>query len=172
MSGLILILILVAWLYATTKLTRFCIGKFNLSTGNKKQIVQVVCFIFIFIMPVADDIAGGFQFRALCANQTIFFINTEKAKNSTVQLRRPKDKIINMIIPIRAQVWDWVDSHSGITLIKYTYFYAKGGWLSHFIGFPQGSPPYTFNGACGSKKPISIIKKLNITEDTSTYYGE
>jgi hypothetical protein len=172
MSGIILILILVFWFYVTKKMTGWLVLKLRLLKGNKKKFVQVTCFIFIFFMPVADDIAGGFQFRKLCAENTAVFIDYENARNATIQLVRQDDKIINKIIPIREDVRDWVDSRTAKTLIKYTYFNAKGGWLSHLIGFPQGSPPYTFDGSCGAKKPVSIMKKLNITEDTKNYYGE
>ncbi|MBU1393472.1 MAG: hypothetical protein KJ856_10450 [Gammaproteobacteria bacterium] len=153
-------------------MTEWLVLKLNLLKGNKKKIVQVTCFIFIFFMPVADDIAGGIQFRKLCAENTAVFIDYENARNATIQLVRQDDKIINKIIPIREDVRDWVDSRTGKTLIKYTYLNARGGWLSHLVGFPQGSPPYTFDGSCGAKKPVSIMEKLNITEDTKNYYGE
>ena len=172
MSGIILILILAFWFYITKKMTGWLVLKLRLPKGNKKQFVQVTCFIFIFVMPVSDDIAGGFQFRELCDENTDVFIDFENARNATIQLVRQDDKIINKIIPIRESVWDWVDSKNGRTLIKYTRFYAEGGWLSHLVGFPQGSPPYTFDGSCGAKKPVLEIKELNITEDTKNYYGE
>lgn len=170
MSGIILLLVLVIWAFVVIKLTGFFVRKMQF--GVTKVLVSMVLFVLLFIVPVADDIAGGFQFRAICKQGSKLLYDAEKAQGKTVQLKNTPDRKMIKIVPIREKIWDWVDPNTGETLIQYKYYYAKGGWLSRSIGFPQGSPPYTFDGSCGSKKSVSIFDQLNITEDVSKYYGE
>jgi len=170
MSGIILLLVLAVWFYAVIKLSGYCTSKMQF--GSKKAITNIILFLFIFLAPVADDIVGGFQFRALCEEGMQPVYDAKKIEGKIVQLKNSPDQVIAKIIPIREQIWDWVDPGTGKTLIKYRYYYATGGWLSRLIGFPQGSPPYTFDGSCGSRESYLIFDQLNITKNVNSYYGE
>ena len=170
MSGIILIVLLAFWLYLAIKMSSFFVSK--MMEGAGKVAVRIFVFAMFFIVPVLDDIVGGFQFRHLCETEVLLVYNEKKVKGKTAQLKRPVIQIINKVIPIREHTWDWVDQDTGETLVKYKDYYAEGGWLSRFIGFPQGSPPYTFNGSCGSKKARLIFQELNITKNVKNYYGE
>ncbi len=169
MSGIILLVILAIWTVIVTKLTAFFTSKVH--AGIKKKVLSVIIFALLFSAPVADEIIGGFQFRALCREGTKIVFDADKAKDKTVQLKNVPDRIIDKVIPIREMTWDWVDIKTGQTYIKYKYFYAKGGWLSRLISFPQGSPPYTFDRFCGSNED-ALFKKMNISKDVNKYYGE
>jgi hypothetical protein len=170
MSGIILLLILSAWFYAVKKLSGLCTSK--MLPGTKKIITYRILFALFFIAPVVDDIIGGFQFRNLCDRGIEPVYDEEKIRGKTLQLKNTQDRIIKKVVPIREQVWNWVDSNTGETLISYKNYYASGGWLSHLIGFPQSSPPYTFDGSCGSREIQDIFDKFNITKNTTEYYGE
>tara|TARA_R110001592_G_scaffold268897_2_gene535203 strand:- start:1550 stop:2062 length:513 start_codon:yes stop_codon:yes gene_type:complete len=170
MSGIILIIILAIWFYVVLKLSGLFVSKMKL--GKKRSFFRFFLGIIFFLAPVADDIAGGFQFRALCHSKDVLIYDAENAEGRTVQLKDSADRRLNKIIPISEQKWEWVDSSTGEALVIYKDYHAKGGWLSRSIGFPQGSPPYTFNGYCGSKKARLIFDELNITKDVKNYYGE
>ena len=162
MSGIILLLILFAWGYAAKKITGFCISKMN--PGAKKTFVHVCLFVLIFISPVADEIIGGFQFRAMCTPENLLVYDPAKVRGKSVVHRDVPLYTINKIIPIVVSTGQWEDSKTGELLITYKIYRAKGGWLSRFIGFPQGSPPYTFYGRCSSKEYYQLYKKYNVTK--------
>ena len=145
MSGLILLFILCAWGFASYSLAKFIaqpIQNISLKAG-----VNIALLILIFIAPIADDIVGGFQFRKMCNENARFVINIEKGKEVYLE-DIPDENISNLLIPIRKQTWLYKDTDTEDVLISWNDFYAKGGWLSRAIGFPEGSPPYTFNGSC------------------------
>jgi len=77
MSGIILIVILAAWFFLVKKLTGLCVMK--MQEGVKKTTVTVVIFILLFVAPVADEIIGGFQFRAMCTPENLLIYNVRAA---------------------------------------------------------------------------------------------
>jgi hypothetical protein len=163
MSGIILLLILSAWFYAVKKLSGLCTSK--MLPGAKKIITYRILFVLFFIAPVADDIIGGFQFRALCISDNLLVYDTEKVRRSTIQYKNVTVYRIKKIIPIWVTESQWVSPDTGEILIISRKYDAKGGWLSRFIGFPEGSPPYTFYGSCSYLNEFSqLIKKFNINK--------
>ena len=161
MSGIILISILVVWFFIVKVLARLCVIKMQPST--KKTNTHIILFILIFIVPFAD-IVGGFQFRAMCTPKNLLVYDPEKVRGRSVTPRDVPFQIINKIIPIHVSTGQWEDAETGELLITYKIFRAKGGWLSRLIGFPQGSPPYTFNGYCSSKEYYQLYEKYNVTK--------
>ncbi len=162
MSGIILLLVLVAWGFGAARLTGFVVRK--MKNGVKKFLVSRVLFVLVFIAPVADDIAGGFQFRALCTPENMLVYDEDGVRNKEVVPNQAVVRTINKIIPIRELTQEWLDSVDEKVLIMHKMYHAKGGWLSRSIGFPQGSPPYTFDGSCDSKEYYEIFGELNITK--------
>ena len=162
MSGLILLFILGVWGFASYSLARLIVG--SIKNSNVRVAAHGVLMVLLFLAPVADDIIGGFQFRALCRDEAIFVIDIEKAKGATVVTLPNRDtELTDYILPIKKRYWEYKNVVTGETLISWNDFYAKGGWLSRTIGFPQGSPPYTFNGVCLSKDGFDYnFKKHNI----------
>jgi len=163
MSGIILLLVLVIWIFVTMKVTGFFVSKMHF--GVTKVLMSIVLFVRMCIAPVADDIAGGFQFRALCTPENMLVYDESKVRNKRVITNQSTVKTINKIIPIRELTREWLDPVDGKVLITHKMYHAKGGWLSRSIGFPQGSPPYTFDGSCSSKEYYELFEKLNITKE-------
>lgn len=163
MSGLIILVVLGIWGFVSYSLARM------IGTGIKNEKIKIIsnCALMtlVFIAPVADDIAGGFQFRALCDKGAVLNIDEQKAKDKTVVYQRVKDRhLTSYIVPILERYWSYKDIESEEILVSWRTYEAQGGWLSRAIGFPQGSPPYTFDGKCYTKNARgSIFKKLNIT---------
>ncbi len=162
MSGIFLIIILITWFFVASFLTRLCVSR--MQPGTKKKLAFIALFILMFIAPVADDIIGGFQFRALCTPDNMLVYDAEKLRGKSVVHRDVPIKTINMIIPIVVTIGQWEDSNTGELLISRKIIRAKGGWLSRFIGFPGGSPPYTFDGYCSSDEYYQLFEQLNVTK--------
>tara|TARA_R110001599_G_scaffold330579_1_gene545051 strand:+ start:2351 stop:2854 length:504 start_codon:yes stop_codon:yes gene_type:complete len=161
MSGIILILILAVWFYVVLKLTGFCVSK--MKSGTKRSFFRFFLGIIFFLAPVADDIAGGFQFRALCRSDGMLIFDEGKLRQMTlVSGARKRMKVDNTILPINEHITNWVDVKTKETLLVQKDYNVKGGWLSRSIGFPEGSPPLTFNGQCRSHKKLrQVQEKLN-----------
>ena len=162
MSGIILLVVLTIWFYIVKKLSEFCVIK--MPSGSKKSVVKSLIFVLLFIAPVADDIIGGFQFRALCKPENLLVYAEEKLRGKSVKPRSVPPHTINKILTIFVSTGQWEDSETGELLVTYRIYEAGGGWLSRLIGFPQGSPPYTFNGYCMSKEYYQLFTKLNVTK--------
>ena len=155
---------------------------FNLPDGNKKPVVIWSGFIFIFLFPIADEIVGWFQFNNLCTEKDTLIYDKNKVYGKSVVRRDiPLDSnwtmstkidinkskgiaiyTLNKAIPIVVTTTQWEDSETGELLITYRWLQAKGGWLSHLIGFPQGSPPYIFDGRCSSREYYELFESLNV----------
>lgn len=151
MAGLFLLAILSLWILICLLITRFIFK--NTEKKYIKKIFIPIVFLLILTAPVMDEIIGGFQFRALCNKNSLLIFDEEKIKGKTVIYQRVRDNYIyQYLIPVLERNWSYKDISTGEIVISWKSYEAKGGWLSHFIGFPQGSPPYTFDGYCSSKE--------------------
>ncbi len=163
MSGILLIIILAIWSFVVKAISRLCVK--NLQSGTKKTIIHIALFILFFIAPVADDIIGGFQFRAMCTPDNMLVYDSEKVRGKSIEYKGVSVDKIYKIIPIWVTQSEWTEPGAAQVLIVRKKYDAMGGWLSRLIGFPEGSPPYTFDGTCNSFKAYDqLLKKLNITE--------
>jgi len=162
MSGIILLLVLSIWVYLATIITRFVVRK--MKPGKYRYLVNVIVFVFIFIAPVIDDIIGGFQFRALCKSGGVPIYDKNNVQGRTIKYTSSGwGEVSNTIIPIQELTINWIDPVTEDALFTYKKYDADGGWLSRLIGFPEGSPPYTFNAVCGNRNNI-LLDKLNTTK--------
>lgn len=164
MSGLILLFILCAWGFASYSLAKLIAQP--IKTPNIKTGVNIALLVLIFIAPVADDIIGGFQFRALCRESAVITIDEEKARGKSVLGDSKNIALTSYMLPINNRHAIYRDTDTKEILLSWNEYRAKGGWLSRLIGFPQGSPPYTFNGVCYPKEAFgrkNIFDRLDIS---------
>jgi hypothetical protein len=161
MSGLILIFIIVLWIMVVKKLTSLFTKA--MPVNGFTLAIKVLVFALLFVSPFADEIIGGFQFRALCKQGYSPVYDEAKAKGKLVFLKDTPDKRVqNSIIPIREESWEYADINTRELLLSWKEYHAKGGWLSRIVGFPEGSPPYTFNAVCSSEGNYPLLKHLNM----------
>ncbi|MFB2659102.1 hypothetical protein [Shewanella xiamenensis] len=182
MSGIIFFLMLTLWVFMAKKIAVLFSSVFSLPDGNKRLVVIWSVFVFILLFPIADEIIGWFQFNNLCTEKNTLIYDKDKVYGKSV-IRRDipldgnwamstkidikKSKGITMYtlhkaIPIVVTTTQWEDAETGELLITHRLLQAKGGWLSHLIGFPQGSPPYIFDGRCSSRKYYELFESLNV----------
>ena len=163
MSGLILLFILCVWGAASFFLAKF-IAKPIKNDGIQTGAIITLAAL-LFVAPVTDDIIGGFQFRALCSESAIITIDEEKARGKSVLGDSKNIALTSYILPINNRHAIYRDIDTKEVLLSWNEYRAKGGWLSRLIGFPQGSPPYTFNGVCYPKEAFgrkNIFDRLDI----------
>lgn len=160
MSGIIILIVLGLWFF----FSKFLSGLFTSTVEPRgfKIFLRLIIFILIFTAPVADEIIGGFQFRALCTPDNLLVYDADKLKEKTVSPRNIPMKTLDKIIPIVVTTGAWEDAETGELLLTYKIISAKGGWLSHFIG--GGTSFFTLNGKCSSKEYHKLFEKLNVTK--------
>jgi len=162
MIGLIALAILSFWGFVSYKLSDFLVKK--IKSNAVKYGVQTTLCVLLFLVPVADDIAGGFQFRALCNTEAVLMVDEEKARGKNLTSIGAKDsELIGYILPITKFYFSYKDLATGETVVSWNYFIARGGWLSRTLNILGSDAPYTFNGNCAPENGGSkIFKKLNI----------
>lgn len=161
MSGLILLAILGFWIFVASLLTSIC--TWVIKPGILKGVVQLVAIVTIFIVPVMDEIIGGFQFRELCKSEVTFHIDEKKAAGKTLHLKSADvTHFTGMVLPTYKQEWKYADHSTNEELFSYAVLHSDGGWLSRWISFNSSQYPYTFDGVCGNKYRESIFQNLNV----------
>jgi hypothetical protein len=163
MTGLLLLFVLGIWLtfviWLTPKLTK------AMQPGSVKKIAQFLLFLILLVAPIADEIIGGFQFRALCSEGAVVKVDEEKARGKTVKLRSDEDSYVqSSFVPIRIQNWIYEDTKNRDVVISYQVYHATGGWLIRALGISETTSPLTFSSYCAPSNQMSIFKKLNITK--------
>lgn len=163
MIGLAFLAVITLWGFVCYKLAGF-IFKRNEHLTIKKIGVGALT-VFFFLLPVVDEIIGGFQFRYLCKENVEVFIDKDNAKNKVVIYKSIGNKTwLNYFVPISKNNTSYVDAVTGELLIGWNTYRAKGGWLSRSLNLMESNAPYTFNGVCGPEKfNKSILSDLNIT---------
>jgi len=161
MSGIFLVIIVTIWIIFIKWLTPKLVSK--IKSARLKKAAGVIVFIFLFILPVIDEIIGGFQFRALCDRDSVATVNEEKVRNRIVYTQpAPTTYLSGYFLPIRKQHWSYVDPDTGEVVISWNEYIATGGLL--IKKFSEADRPFTFNGYCYPHESHgTLFKKLNIT---------
>jgi len=160
MIGLIALAILVFWGFVSYKLSAFLVGK--VKRDLVRYGVQAMLCVLLFLAPVADDIAGGFQFRSLCNKGAVVVVDEEKAMGKVITYVGNVLPLDGYILPINKHYWAYKDILTNEIVIRWDIYDAEGGWLSHFLNFPEGNPPYTFIGHCAPNNYWSNFQKLKV----------
>lgn len=164
MSGLLLIAIVLLWFWVVIVIARVLTSRIE-PVWIKRPIT--FCLVTLIVpLPVADEIIGGMQFRALCNEQMKIAYGIGKLTNRTVFSQiRDETKLEGMAIPVHSYEQVFIDIKTHETLLTYQVFDADGGWLSRAINFNYVHKPYTFNGHCGpgAVRVEELLRKLNVT---------
>lgn len=161
MTGLLLLVVLGIWLafviFITPKLTGW------VRHTILKRVIQIVLFLSILVLPLADEIIGGIQFRELCRNAEAVKVDESKTVGRTVILKLSDGKNVGgTAVAIREQSWKYVDHQNGEELLSYKTFRANGGWLISALGISETNAPLSFHNVCGPSDAKTIFKNLNI----------
>jgi hypothetical protein len=156
MGGLLILAILVGWFYLVKTISSAVVDK--MAEGFKKTLVLSLTFIILLSAPVMDEIIGGFQFRALCAEQNIVIYDEDKLKNN-VLIVSPVSSVTTdeYLVSLRQTDMGGRDAKTGELLLQYTKNKANGGWISRLMG--RTSQPITFNRVCGIKDELNLLQK-------------
>ncbi len=124
-------------------------------------------FVALMILTVADEIVGGYQFRALCRESVALRIDAEKAKGRTVRVVfEPLNEMLpGKAIAIFHSHKSYRDVVTNEEIASNEWYFAKGGWFIRLLGVSETNDPITFGpSACyPSMVPQAIAETYGIT---------
>ena len=88
MGGIILLIVLSIWILLAKVIAKFFLSRMKLDAGKKKTFVRIGLFVLVLIAPVADDVIGGFQFRAMCTPENMLIYDEEKVRGKSLQYKK------------------------------------------------------------------------------------
>jgi hypothetical protein len=158
MIGLLFLGLVGLWILAALMLSRW-IGA-RVAGGRWRKPVAVASFIALLVLLLADEIIGGFQFRALCDREAKLVFNVDPAslKGKTVRASAdPLDKKVRgTLVRITYTHSIYRDAEGGKELMSYTAYRAKGGWLIRALSFDDNMTPLTFKSSCNPLTSVNI----------------
>jgi hypothetical protein len=146
---------------------KWLFGHFDnkLNSLPKRLVASVVFWVLVFTLPVADEIVGGFQFRALCKEGAQLKINAEIIKEKLVRVRyEPTDLYLSgTAIPIRYTHHSYHDVETNEEYASFNSYVAEGGLLMRSIrsiAIPVYNKPLTFSfSSCSPPRYGELDKK-------------
>lgn len=161
MTGIFLIGVMGLWLVAALLITAFITRKLPRRLGT--FLIRASLFVVLLAAPLADEIIGGFQFRALCRAEAVMKVDEKKAAGKKLKLKLSDGKTVsNTLVAVREQTWYYLDAQNGEVLVSYKTLHAKGGWLIRTLGISETNAPLTFDNACGPAEAKTMFSRLNI----------
>ena len=130
--------------------------------------LSFLVFVVFLILPIVDEIVGGWQFQRLCeVNSTINF-DKETADGRTVYLAETSDVgIKNMWVHITLKPWRFLDVATDDLIISYNTLKANNSFVGKFMS--QEGVPILFKGWC---EPGGIVDPIKLFESLGVIYVE
>lgn len=161
MTGILLFVLAALWLIAAVFITRFVVRK--IPSPRWRPAVAVIVFLALVVGPLADDIIGGLQFKALCEERTPIKFDEARATGRTVSLIRERPLTVpGVLVPVTEQPFRYADVDTKEVVVSFSILDAKGGWLIRRLGISETDSPITFRRSCGPGDPSTVFSDLNI----------
>lgn len=143
MTGIFLFIVVGLWVWACVAMTRALLRKVPSKGG--RWLVAPLAFSALLALPVADEIIGGFQFRALCEKNAVFHIGVANPEGRVTKFSaNPANEIMSgTAIRIYDTGAEYTDVQSGETVVKFHEYVAKGGVFIRTLGISEGNAPIT-----------------------------
>ena len=149
MTGILLLAVVGLWVALIWALTRWITRR--ITSKNLRWLTGTAFVLLVTPLPVADEIVGGFQFRALCRDGATLKIDPQKARGRTVRIViAPSNELLpSTAIPIYHSHNSFQDVATGEEIAQYDDYFAKGGWFIHTLGISEGNAPLVIgNSGC------------------------
>lgn len=147
MAGLLSIGLLVGWLAVAVWIAKRMTATVKSSLLRTALVISLVAVLVA--LPVADEIIGGFQFRAVCRENAVLKIDAERIKGKTIRvipepLEGSRD-VEGTAIRIYYYRLSYRDTDTGEEMASYSTYTARSGWLVRLFGTSSGFPPLTIH---------------------------
>lgn len=133
MSGIFVLFVLGLFVTVLHFVKRWLFGRYDdkLNSLSKRLVASVVFWVLAFTLPIADEIVGGFQFRALCQENAKLQIDAENIKGKIVKIVvNPRNEVLNgTAVDISHWHYSYRDIENNGEYARYDTYIAYGGWL-------------------------------------------
>ncbi|MEN0036681.1 MAG: hypothetical protein AAGC78_06420 [Cellvibrio sp.] len=162
MNGAIFLSLLVFWGFVCYRFCFLIFGK--IKSLYFKRIISAIFLIFMFFLPVIDEVFGAIKFNALCNEKLFLKYDKDFSFVKNVFSDGAKESLINGVpIDIFEKVSSFKDVKTGAVVIEWNSLRADGGKLSKMLNLFQSNKPYVFEGYCiSSEWKKTIFSDLNI----------
>lgn len=159
MVGLILFTIVGLWIWACVALTGLLLRKVNPQKG--RSVFAFIVFAVLLVLPVIDEIIGGFQFKALCAKDAKVRLGVEHPAGRTTRFsaRPSNERIAGTFIPIIHSRFRYHDVVTNELVAEHDIYEAKGGVLIRIIGL-YNSPLTIDPPICSGEQDVALSVAL------------
>ena len=163
MTGMLLLPVVFLWIWINSKITQRLCQRFVPKKYHEYALIPV--FLLLFPLPVADEIIGGFQFRALCKEGAQLKIDAEAIRGKTVRVViEPSNKYLSwMAIPIRWSHFSYRDVATDEEYANFDIYNAKGGILINMLGISEKNVPLTMYSGCYPPRYGKLDKQYQFT---------
>ena len=117
--------------------------------------------MIIFTLPAVDEIIGKYQFKSLCAKNSIVHISDNVEGRIVYLMDTPDSKLEGYILPVKAQIWKFADIKNNEIVIDYKVLYSRGGFLGGGLHLTDDGGPVIFNGICRPQRAIKLQQMLD-----------
>jgi hypothetical protein len=154
MTGIFFFGILIAWFFAAKWLASKATQR--MAFGEPRFLARVFLTVAIVIAPVADEIVGGFQFRALCAKNDALQTDSSRIEGKTVRpvVNPSRREIQSHAIKIYHTHVSYRDIESNEELASYSDYEAGKGLLKRALAALTGEPLSTGVSVCSTARFI------------------
>jgi hypothetical protein len=122
-----------------------------------------ICILFMLI-PMVDEVVGGFQFRALCNALPPLQIDAAKAKGRVARVKYTVvENVVSIAIPLETVHYIFYDTKTNEEFLKFTSYSVKAGFLTRFLYFGNQRPLMIDPYSCSPEQGVSITKKYKFT---------
>jgi len=136
MTGLVVLLLGLLWLFACWKIARFVAVKVRQPVAS--SIVGVVAFGLLVPLPFVDEIVGRLQFQRLCEAEALIWVSPEAEKvlaaKSSIMFSERK----SLLFPVSEQSVSYSDASTGQAFYRTKSFHTPGGVVMR-AGLNMGS---------------------------------
>lgn len=142
MAGLLVIAFAVGWFFVALWLARRMTRHINI--GIARGSVTVLIVIVLLMLPLADEIISGFQFRALCRENAVLKIDAEKIRGRTIAVvLDPFNRDLeNTLTRIYYSHHSYRDVETNEELASYNDYTVQGGLLFRSLAMGHPTPPF------------------------------
>lgn len=161
MTGLFLLLVVFVWVLFSVFIS-FLVSR-RIESKVFKVILSSLIFIALLFVPLADEIIAKNEFMELCDRGTEMKFNKDSIVGKKVKLVVDDEGLVkDLWVDINEFSWRYLDVDSGLLMLSYKTYRAKGGWLIRFFGVSESDSPLIFNSECGPKNINGFLKDMNI----------
>jgi hypothetical protein len=154
MTGIFLLFVVGLWIWLIAKASRW-VGARVKSPPWRMPATGLV-FVGLLVLPIADELVGGLQFRALCAkNASEFQMGVADPQGRTTKLTiGPANRYLeNTAIPIRHSRREYRDTTTQELVVAFDSYSATGGLFIHALGISNSNSPLTIGQpSCSPQK--------------------